>query len=214
MQKKFELTVNTKSGEDLYVYPYSVQYGTKQKYFYYRSPEFTVNNTTEFFIKYHYNKLLANTLKLTNCIKEWFEVFSWNFEDFFGTAVFDKNFNKRTWNLEFWWFKCCWEISYILPATSVFGKDITLRGQLEIETNNKYIDEYYLTPTKSYFDERLEEWINEDVATIYAKDFYTTEEDKQELIQFYTQLRLDYKNWRDTELAKGNEIEYLYSLNT
>lgn len=214
MQEKFKLTVNTKSGEDLYVYPYSVKYGTKQKYFCYYSPEFTTNNTNEYFIRYYNNNFLANTLKLTNCFKKWFEVFSWNFEDFFGTAVFDKNFKNRTWNLRLTWFKCYWELSYIFPATSVFGKDIILRGQLRIETSNKYFEDSYLTPTKEYFDERLEEWINEDIAAIYTKDIYITEEYKKELTQIGTQLRLDYKNWRDSELAKGNKIEYLYSLNT
>ena len=218
MQKKFELTVNTKSGEDLYVYPYSIQYGTKQKYFYYRSAEFTANNTNEFFIRHYNNNLLANTLKLKNCIKDWLEVFSWQVPDFFGTAVFDKNFKYRTWNLKFSWFKCYWELSYILPAASVFGKNISLEGQLYIETNNKYVDDVYLAPTKQYFDERLEEWINEVNFQSFTDKFinrkYYSEKEIQEQIENEIKFRQEYKKWRDTKLVKGNTIEYLYSLNT
>lgn len=214
MDNIINLTINTKSGEDLYVYPYSIKHGIKQKYFYYCPPEFTVFNTNKFFIKCYYNKYKTCLITTKYVLTNWFKEFSYQFRWFFGSNCFNDNFKNYQWNTYISTIKILYEVSYVLLATNVFGKNIILRGQLHITPNHKYIEECYLTPTREYFDERLQEWLNEDVVTKINNYTFIDEEDKQLLIETEIKLRQEYKNWRDSELAKGNKIEYLYSLNS
>lgn len=212
MEPTFNLEARTSYGEDLYVYPYSYKYSSN-KLFFYPATQSVVKDTQQYLRDNQILPKYSRLFKYVSCFKEWLELFGWQFEDFFGSAVFDECFKYREWSLDLYWLTDNLKYSHVFTAESVFGKDISLRGQLYI-CSSKYFEDCYLTPTKEYFDERLDEWINDDVASLFANDTYTTEEDKQELIQFYSQLRQDYKNWRDTEIAKGNRIEYLYSLNT
>ena len=208
MQDIINLTVNTKSGEDLYVYPYSVSYSNKQKTYYYCSPEFSVNNTNNFFQKNY--SLLDKLVLIKGVITVWWNYFSEDLKYLFGSYCFDRYFKHYRIRTYIKYIPRLIQTSYVFQADSVYGKNIDIRGQLSIDNRGDYIDISYLPPTTKYFDERLEEWINEDAEKLFA----TNDQETQEIINFYKKERLSYKHWRDTELAKGNEIEYLHSLNT
>ena len=96
-----------------------------------------------------------------------------NSKYFFGSAVFDSCFSRRSWwndvyyytrrALEKDWFYCREEY----PVT------FHIEGNIELEDENNYWEETYLTPSKKWIEERLAEndryTLNDDIEEVDIK---------------------------------------------
>ena len=122
-----------------------------------------------------------------------------NSKDFFGSAVFDESFSRRSWwnlvyhsiqrSLEKPWFYC----------RGVYPVTFHIEGNIELIDENNYWEEGYLTPTSKWIEERLGE-----------EGVYTLNDDKEEgresLENFY--------KWKKEQEDKGLSISYITSLET
>jgi len=122
-----------------------------------------------------------------------------NSRHFFGKAVFDKSFSRRSWwdlvyhtiqrSLEKPWFYC----------REVYPVNFHIEGNIELVDENHYWEEGYLTPTSKWIEERLAE-----------EGVHTLNDDKEEVRK---SLENFYK-WKKEQEDKGLSISYITSLET
>lgn len=122
-----------------------------------------------------------------------------NSKYFFGSAVFDSHFSRRSWwdNVYFYtkwglekdWFYC----REVYPVT------FHIEGNIEIVDAQNYWEEIYLTPTKKWIEERLAE-----------KDGYTLNDSKEKV----SESLVDFYKWKKEQEDKGYSISYITSLET
>jgi hypothetical protein len=118
-----------------------------------------------------------------------------NSKNFFGSAVFDDYFPRRSWwslvyhsiqrSLEKPWFYC----------REVYSVNLHIEGNIELVDENNYWEETYLIPTAKWIEERLAEKLNNDKeeAEVSLEDFY---------------------KWKKEQEDKGLSISYITSLET
>lgn len=122
-----------------------------------------------------------------------------NSKYFFGNAVFDSSFSRRSWwnniyyytrwGLEKDWFYC----REVYPVT------FHIKGTISIVDEFSYWEENYLTPSKKWIEERLA-----------GKDGYTLDDDKEEIVESLE----DFYRWKKEQEDKGLSISYITSLET
>jgi hypothetical protein len=122
-----------------------------------------------------------------------------NSKNFFGNAVFDECFSRRSWwslvyysiqrSLEKPWFYC----------REVYPINFHIEGNIELVDENNYWEEGYLTPTPKWIEERLAE-----------EGIHTLEDNKDQVVQ---SLENFYK-WKKEQEDKGLSIYYITSLET
>jgi len=124
-----------------------------------------------------------------------------NCENFFGVAVFDRVFSRRSWwnnvyysiqsSLEKDWFYC----------KEVYPVNFHIEGNIELvrELGEGYWDEIYLTPTDRWVEERLAE-----------KHLYTLNDNKDQVIESLE----NFYQWKKEQEDKGLSISYITSLET
>lgn len=118
---------------------------------------------------------------------------------FFGRAVFDSSFSRKSWwhnvyyyvkwGLEKDWFYC----REVYPVT------FHIEGNIEIADEYSYWEEIYLTPSKKWIEERLVE-----------KELYTLNDDKEEVAESLK----DFYKWKKEQEDRGLSISYITSLET
>lgn len=149
----------------------------------------------------HFPNLLR--LYLWEAIQTSTKQFFSNSKYFFGSAVFDSSFSKRSWwdnvyyytrrALEKDWFYC----------REVYPVILHIEGNIElVDEEHNYWEETYLTPTATWIEERLAE-----------REGYTL--NKDEWGEKFIECSLkDFYRWKKKQIDKGLNISYITSLET
>ena len=204
-----QIKLRSFNGEGLWVTPVSYVFcdfwedpKDKNRLMLYDTPEFSPHIAEVLKHSAHNNCLhFPNLLRLYiwEAIKMSTRQLISNSKYFFGSAVFDSYFSRRSWwdNVYFYtrwglekdWFYC----REVYPVT------FHIEGNIEIIDEQDYWEEIYLTPTKKWVEERLAE-----------RDGYTLNDNKENVPESLA----DFYKWKEEQEGRGYSISYIKSLET
>lgn len=125
-----------------------------------------------------------------------------NSKYFFGSAVFNSSFSKRSWwdNVYYYTFRALEKDWFY--CREVYPVTFHIEGNIELVDEHHYWEETYLTPTAKWIEERLVE-----------REGYTLNGDEwgEKFIECSLE---DFYKWKKEQEDKGLSISYITSLET